>query len=99
MKLLIPLIFLAFLLPVNEGVVAQAFMGFENLMTSQTCTSTTCNYVDPISASTAHDLPDVGSIPVNSPAGPGILDFKSSFRPTRTGASNTGLNDGDFFGY
>jgi hypothetical protein len=88
-----------FLFVGDTALKAQAFMGFENLTTSQTCNSLTCNYTDPISSLGAHDLSDVGGIPVNSPTSASVLGFKSSFRPSRTGSSNTGLNDGDFFGY
>jgi hypothetical protein len=93
------LILLFSFLPAGTTVSAQVTMGFENLSTTQTCGTTACNYTDPISSLVAHDLPDVGGIPVNSPSTATILGFKSSFRPTRTGSSNTGLNDGDFFGY
>ncbi|MFK7773170.1 MAG: T9SS type A sorting domain-containing protein [Saprospiraceae bacterium] len=83
----------------SNDIVAQVSMTFENLTTSQNCNSTACNYTDPTPASSAHPLADVGGIPVSSPSSGAILGFSSSFQPTRTGSSSTGLNDGDFFGY
>ncbi|MFK7807456.1 MAG: T9SS type A sorting domain-containing protein [Saprospiraceae bacterium] len=90
---------LLFLLCGANALIAQVSMGFENLMTTQTCGSTTCNYTDPTSAASAHVLMDAGGIPVSSPSSGTTLGFTSSFEPTRTGGSTTGLNDGDFFGY
>lgn len=92
----LPLIFFGLMISSGD-LVAQAFMGFENLTTTQNCTNSDCQYVDPISATTAHDLPDLVGHPVNSPTSAGVLGFKSSFRPTRSGG--TGLSDGDLFGY
>ncbi len=60
----------------SATVDAQAIMSFENRTTTQNCTSTACQYADPISAASAHELMDVGGIPVNSEVTPGVLGFK-----------------------
>ncbi len=89
--------FAFFISSVFGHLAAQGFMGFENQTTTQTCTNTTCQYVDPDSPLTPHVLQNAGGIPVSSPTSGSILGFVASFRPTRT--DGTGLGDGDFFGY
>ena len=92
------LFFLA-LFSLSNELNAQVGNGFENLTTTQNCTTTGCLYIDSGNASTSHVLADAAGIPVSSPSSGAILGFTSSFRPTRTGSSSTGLTDGDIFGY
>ncbi|MEL6143120.1 MAG: hypothetical protein AAFU67_16075, partial [Bacteroidota bacterium] len=84
---------------VSSQLLAQVSMSFENLATTQNCTSTACNYVDPGNPGVPHDLPDVGGIPLSYPSSGSALGFVASLIPSRTGSSATGLTDGDFFGY
>lgn len=99
MKYFFLLLLFIFLTLSGSLLNGQAAMGFENLTTTQTCTNTSCYYVDPGNPAVAHALPDLGGIPVNSPSTTSILGFSSSFRPTRSSGSATGLTDGDYFGY
>lgn len=97
------LFFLAFFICLSHTASAQVSQSFETQTTTQTCTSTACNYTDLLSASIAHELVNAGGIPVNAmtntSVNPNELGFRSFFTPTRTGGSITGLTDGDFFGY
>lgn len=85
------------LMPVAE-LDAQITADFEGLSTTQNCTNVTCFYTDPDDPMTPHALQDVGGIPVNAASSGSELGFTSSFRPSRTGSSQTGLSDGDGFG-
>lgn len=97
MKFFTPLLLL-FSFTIDGGLLkAQAFMGFENLMTAQTCTTVSCQYVDPDSRFSAHDLRDNGGIPVSSPSLGAILGFSARFTPTRPNIAE--FSDGQFFGY
>lgn len=84
-------------LSVVGGLQAQVFMGFENLTTTQTCTTVSCQYVDPDSRFSAHDLQDNGGIPVSSPSSGAVLGFVASFTPTRPNIDE--FSNGHFFGY
>lgn len=104
MKYLFLLLLFTFLLVGSEGVMSQAFQGFENRATGVDCTSITCRYTD--TDQTAHELLDMTNaearfIPVNDvsivdPAGLDQIGFRTYFAPTGSG---TGLSDGDIFGF
>lgn len=101
-KIKLALIVIIALLEANT-LMGQVSMGFENLSTTQSETAVSFQYVDGGNQFQSHDLVNDLSggrnIPVNSSSSGTTLGFSSSFRPTRTGGSNTGLTDGDIFGY
>ena len=97
MKYFFLLLFFVFLMLGNQEVKAQAFMGFENLSTTQTCTTVICQYIDPDSRNSAHDLQDAGGVPVSSPTSGVTLGFLARYTPTRPNVAE--FSDGSFFGY
>ena len=105
MKYLFTLLLFNVLSLVPEASKAQAFMGFENRVTTLNSTSVSGQYIDLGSSTVAHQLQDymVGgvNVPVSSPTSPGVLGFKSFFTPSRSGAASSteGLTEGDVFGY
>ncbi|WP_020570063.1 T9SS type A sorting domain-containing protein [Neolewinella persica] len=97
MKYIYLIISFAFVIAGSQGVQAQATMGFENLTTTQTCTTVICQYVDPDSRFSAHDLQDAGGVPVSSPTSGTTLGFSARFTPSRPNIAE--FSDGQFFGY
>ncbi len=73
---------------------AQASIDFES------STSGTNAYVDANDASVLHDLVNnpLPQTPVNANPAGNQLGYQATFTPSRTGSSNSGLNDGDLFG-
>ncbi|MEM8586376.1 MAG: T9SS type A sorting domain-containing protein [Bacteroidota bacterium] len=92
-------LFLFFISIATVAIHAQVVASFEDLATTQNCSSSICDYEDQDDPLTAHTLQDFNGIPVSSPGGAGLLGFIATFTPSRTGSSTTGLTDGDFFGY
>lgn len=82
-----------------HGLGAQASMGFEDQATTQNCDDVTCQYDDVGDQNTMHILQSFNGIPVSSTTMGTSLGFIASFRPSRSGASNVGLTDEQFFGY
>lgn len=99
MKYIYLLISFAFFIGWSKNLSAQASMGFEDQTTTQNCTTVNCQYDDLGDPSMVHVLQSFNGIPVSSATMGTSLGFTASFRPTRTGASSSGLTDEQFFGY